>query len=723
MWVCLLAFVACSDDATEVPTPPEEPQLPEVTVTAGQVSETSIEVTLSAKNANWMTCMHLSAAEDEAAPGALEVFRRNEFVVEASEQAVSYVIEDLKPGTTYIIYAAARMDEEYSDVQSLQIATPPVQTALSFVEAGKSMFAYRVDVPEGTIYQHCYIEGWYFDYMLASQQLSDGPDFDMNVFLWNMLVDFGYQAEGPQTFYWSAGDDNEKHGSMAMIVGGKKYYALFSLFEPDNFWFGTPEFVSFETQPAGESNSTMNIIGEEVSPTKIRIRMEADPAQVHFFFYDLYNKASFDEVKAAKGQAGIMDYLYEYGHAVGNTYTDVWITDPGQSYMLAIMGVDPNGDIFYLEKQFDTEQLQPELSVDMRAFERELQGYHAYDTFEVVVTASSFGEIDTDRVLWFMQPKAQIDSMLEMLGGLTFDMLADALETSPEALQYLMMFNPMPLPTEWADQLAANGYFTAYLTDNYDETAYYFVCAVPHNDSYKLAYATAATEAMPQAGETDEQYKAFLGEWTLEGQSSEDYYTRKSYTLRFEELTPNRSYKVYGWSESDISQKYPFEARYSPDTKKITIEGHQLLGTETVGDKELQVLFEGFLMMNGDLQLAVGFTGPVFVGALNGNRLSLFPEYVVLDGYYYEFRTLAYAGYEESSDIFYLFPGDTYPLVNFIVNRAASQSAAKRPSAKGSSSALRAMQSLVWRPETNRPVAAAPAVRDAGARQPAVFVR
>lgn len=723
MWFCILAFVACSsDDTPDVPpVGPVVPESPVVAVEAGEPGETSVEITLSAKNANWLACMHVPEYEAEEEPTALDVFRRDEFVAEVSEGAGKYLIEGLKPGTTYIIYAAARMDEEYSGVESVRVTTAPASRMLSFVEADKSSFSYRVSVPEGTVFQHCYIEGWYFDYMLATQQQVDGPEFDMNVFLWNMLVDLGYQAEGPQDIRWRAGDENVKHGDIAMIVGGKKYYALCSLFEPENNWLGTPEYEAFETAPAGVSDATVKVIVEEASSAKVRVRMEADPATVHFFYYDLYVKESFDVKKEADGQSGVMDYLYEYGHPVANTYTDVWNVDPDRSYMLAIMGVDHNGDLFYVEQQIDSERQQTVLSVDMRPFERELQGYHAYDTFEVTVTAENFGEINAESALWIMQPRAQIDAMLGELGGLTFDMLAEALETDPGAIQYLMMLNPMPLQTEWADRLVADGYFMAYLSDNYDDTEYYFVCALPHDGIYKLSYATARTETMPQSGETDEQYKAYLGEWKLEGQSTEDYYTRKSYMLRFEELTPNRSYKVYGWGDSDVAQKYPFEVRYHADTKKISIEGHQILGIEMLGDKQVQVLFEGFLMANGGLQLVDDFTSKTYIGSLNGDRLSLFPEYVVLAERYYEFRTMAYAGYDATNDAYYAFPGDDYQVVNFMVNRA-SQPAAKSSSAVAPGAKARVLRPVPWRPESRR-IEAAPVIRDASAKQPMIFGR
>lgn len=709
MLFCALAFVACSDDPEVTPPSYEEEAVPEVAIAAGEIDETSAEIVLSAKNASHVACMYVLKSYADEIPSALDVFRQGEFSSEIHEGGEALcLLEKLEPGTSYVVYAAARKDEVYGEVKSLEVTTAALGKMLSFVESTKSTFTYRVDVPEGTTYQHAYIEGWYYDYMLELTKRDAGPEFDMNVFLWNLLVDFGFEAEGPQNFFWYAGQENAKRSDVAKIVGGKKYYALFSLYKAENNWLGTPEAVAFETQPAGVSDGTVNLIGE-VTPTSVKVRMEVDSEKVNFFFYDLYPKAAFDEMKAVKGEAGMMDYVYEYGYSAANTYTDVWGVEPAKSYMLAILGVDRDGDLFYVEKQYDTEALQPELTVDMRPFERDLRGYHAYDTFEVMVTPANFGEIRTDGVLWMMQPKAVLDATLELFG-----MSLEQLLEQPEYISYV---GAMPLPEDCADQLDKNGFFVTYLSDMNPDTEYCFLCAVPYGESYKVAYATASTEAMPEAGVVDDEYKAYLGEWKLEGQSTEDYYTRKSYTLRFEELTPNRSYKVYGWSDADVAQEFPFEARYHADTKKISIEGHQLLGTRTVNGVELPVYFDGFLSFNGGLQLTDSFTGTVYQGSLLGDRLQMFPNYVVLSGRYYEFCTMAYTAYDAAADLFYGF--EEFQIVNFFINRA-SQTAAAAPLTFAAGAKARVMPSIPWRPETSVRVAA-PAVRDASAKQPSVI--
>ena len=140
---CILGCVACSDDPEVTPPVDNGEAVPEITIAAGQISETSVEI------------MHVLEAYDDVAPTALEVFRRNEFVADASETATGHVIGELEPGTTYVVYAAACMDERYSEVKSLKVTTLPRVNMLSVVETTKSTFTYRVDVPEGTTFQHC----------------------------------------------------------------------------------------------------------------------------------------------------------------------------------------------------------------------------------------------------------------------------------------------------------------------------------------------------------------------------------------------------------------------------------------------------------------------------------------------------------------------------------------------------------------------------------------
>ena len=54
---CILGCVACSDDPEVTPPVDNGEAVPEITIAAGQISETSVEIMLSAKHAGRMACM------------------------------------------------------------------------------------------------------------------------------------------------------------------------------------------------------------------------------------------------------------------------------------------------------------------------------------------------------------------------------------------------------------------------------------------------------------------------------------------------------------------------------------------------------------------------------------------------------------------------------------------------------------------------------------------
>ena len=674
----ILSFVlAFGATACEVEQPDNSDGLdyvPTIAIEENEVTENSISITLSADNADTAAWYCTEAGEEggEEELTGEDIFYKGKSL-QLKEGKASLTITDLKPQQLYRIFAASFSGEAYSEPAVAEIETAPREKMLSFVSSTKKGFTYRVDVPENETYQHGYVEGWYFDYQLALAKEDQGSEFDMKAFVWNMLVDRGMEASGPQSFEWNAGDYNEKLDKKAFIVGGHHYYALFSFFGAENDWRGTPEVLRIDLDPAGESAESIDISADLISQEKVIIRMECNSDNVNFFFYDLYTKESYDKMMSEQGKEGLANHLFEYGYPVGNTYTDSWGVDPGESYMLAVLGVDYNGDIFYIDKQFDTPLYEKSIYVEMKPYERELQGHHAYDTFELVVAPQHFGELNSESIVWTLQTKSHVDTYLESM-GLTLDQLPFE--------YFYQLFTPMPLPEDQLEMIDKYGYISTLLktdatySDLQPDTEYCYIIAIPTGEDenpYKLAYATAKTEAEYGGGEPEEGYAAYLGEWTLTGQTTEDYSTYKEYHLRIEALTPNRSFKLYGWGNSEITQKRPFEVRYNPETQEITIEGEQFLGTETTAAGNLDIILTGLLPARGELVLLDGYSGPMFTGKVDGSRLRLFPAVVNVGGYDYSFQTLTYLGYNNGK--FFGFPGDEYNLVNFFIDRASSSSA------------------------------------------------
>lgn len=711
--VALSMAVACGENRGEEPNKPLEPEekTPKVTL-SGVASSTTIDLTFTVSDATRMAWLCVGASS-ETEYTAEEIFTEGEVVdVESDTVKITKTVSDLTPETTYVVWAAAATESEHSEPAVYEIETLPEELPepmLSAVSHSKTGFTYHIEVPEGTTYQHGYVEGWYYDYML--EEAKKDSEFDMNVFLWNMLVDFGIEGSGPQDVAWEA-DENVKRQQKAHLVGGHHYYAMVSLFQPDNDWQGTPEAVRFDLDPAGTSSETIKLI-EEVAHESIKVRMECDPDKVNFFYYDLYTMAGYEQKMEEEGQEGMMNYLFEKGYHADNTYTDTWEAEGGNSYMLAILGVDNNGDIFFMEKQLDTPEYIPTVTMSMKPYNRELSGYHAYETFELYVEPMHFGEIDSESVLWRLISKAEVDMYLEYYPGVTLETL--------DFNTFYALFSPWPLIEEHAAMLDEQGYINAILESEsyalYPDTEYCFFIAIPTGDEtnpYMLAYTTAKTEAEYGGGEPEAEYSAYLGEWTLTGVSTEDYDTPKTYTLRFEELTPNRSFKVYGWSSSDISQKYPFEVRYHPDTKKISIEGDQTLGVESTDDGEMDVIFGGMFYYNGELTMLSGYSGTMYTGRIEDNRLMLFPELFKFNGRQYDFSTLAYSVRIDGE--YFALDGDEYSVVNFIVERSGA-SAVTEPVRNGVLYPVRADKvrgSEFWKSESSAVICRPVTIREDG---------
>lgn len=674
---CLMIGLTSCEEKVIKPTPPE----PEVSVEAVTTGDSFLEFNLSASNSDEMAFFLLENTEGHDVPDAEDIFN-NGIVYEVSDEPVLCRVEELTYETPYIIYAAASKEGKYSKVETLEMVTIVPETYLSFVSSTKKSFTYKISVPEGKTFQHTYIQGWLYDYLLSRAQQDDGDEFDMDVFRWNLLIDYGIEATGPQEITWTAGDYDAKRDDKALIVGGHKFYALFSFYDgsnPEEAWKGTPEAVSFELEEAGESSSTVNIIDELVSSEKIRVRMELDPSQVSFMFYNLYSKDSYDSYLAENGEKGLKDYMFEYGYSASNTYTDSWTVEGGKSYVLVILGVDPSGDTFLATKQYDVPELQPQINITMQPYNRELQGYYSYNTFQITVEPENFkGEIDPYNVTWNIMDKETLDIYLGMFMMTSLEDL-DKPEFESFRLMAIGSLCSQYLPTEQQNTLKENGYFKMTYSDCNPSTEYYYLCAIitgdDNNRTYEFSYAKATTEAQYGGGSPEAGYQAYLGEWTLTGKTTKDYSTNDSYTLCFETLTPNRSFKVYGWGHSDVAQNYPFEVRYNPDTQKISIEGEQILGTTETSAGEMEVVFTGLFSYRGYLNLVSGYSGELYSGGIIDGavpRLSLFPNFIKLPSGSFEFQTMAYSGYMDGE--FYTFEGDDYEIVNFTVEKSASSS-------------------------------------------------
>lgn len=686
----------CTESKTDDPQPVTPPT---VAVELGRVTETEIEIKLSAKDADKMAYYVVEATDAATTPDAATVFELGESS-QAFETPESFEILDLKSGTAYTVYAAASKGDTYSEVASVDATTevPVVHELITDVQASGLSVSYNIDLQEGNICYHAYVEKWYYDLALMIAMQTAGPEFDKNAFMYNLLSEVGIPCEVSGQFVWTAGEDHPTRRTVS-LTPGKDYYVIAASFVNES-WFGEPSLIPF-TMPEskGVSAEDIDISIDDLTTESVTLRMACDETKIAFFFYDLYEKSQFDAFKAEKGERGMMDYLFEYndGNVSGNTYTDKWIVDSGKSYVLALYGVDYNGCEIYKEFQVDVPVPTPVLALDIIPYDRELQGYHDYDTFLMSFEPLYFtNELNVDRMFCSVMPmeKAMFDEYMGMFFGLSGASLSD-IEQLLSQQEYFYMFysymstfyvNPIYDDAE-IDSLTKNGYFERVFTGLNADTEYVFIAIAFDGETPVIRLASARTAAYPESAEASDGYKAFLGNWTVLGQTTADWTSYENYNLRIEELTPNRSFKVYGWSRTSISQEFPFVMRYHPETGKVSVDGPQVLGKKTVDGKEMDVVFIGKMYASGYDKLVVilGYNGPVYTGSLNGDNLSMFGEMIKVGGRDKEFMSMNYMlQYEDDN---YYVAGDEEDLVYFRISRAAaSASAAKGVSPLRSSS-------------------------------------
>ena len=676
----------CTESGTDDPQPVTPPT---VAVELGRVTETEIEIKLSAKDADKMAYYVVEATDAASIPDAATVFELGESS-QAFETPESFEILDLKSGTAYTVYAAASKGDTYSEVASTDATTevPAVHDLITDVQVSGLSVSYNIDLPEGCVCYHSYIEKWYYDFALMVAMQTAGPEFDKTSFIYSLLSEIGIPGEVSGQVVWTAGEDHPSRRTVS-LTPGKDYYVMAAAIENES-WTGEPSLIPF-TMPAsnGVSTEDIDISIDDLTTEYVTLRMACDETKIAFFFYDLYAKSQFDTFKAEKGERGMMDHLFEYngGNVSGNTYTDKWTVSAGESYVLALYGVDYNGCEIYKELQVDVPVPTPVLSLDIIPYDRELQGYHDYDTFLMSFEPLYFTNgLNVDRLFCSTMPmeKAMFDEYIGMLGA--SGMSLEEIEKLFSQQEYFYMFysymsmfyvNPIYDDAEIAS-LTKNGYFERVFSGLNADTEYVFIAIAFDGENPVVRITSAKTAAYPESTEASDGYKAFLGNWTVLGQTTADWSTYENYNLRIEELTPNRSFKVYGWSKSSISQELPFVMRYHPETGKISVDGPQVLGKKTVDGKEMDVVFTGKMYASGydDLVLVLGYNGPIYTGTLNGDNLSMFGEMIKIGGRDKEFMSMNYIlQYEDDN---YFVEGDEYDLVYFRINRAAASAAAAK---------------------------------------------
>ena len=672
--VLLLSTVSCKEKEPSG-SQPDAPQ-PKIEITQGEVTSDQIEFFLSATDADEVA-YYFQETTDEVPLLTVQSLFKNGEVYAASAEPVSFVMSDLTPETEYTVYAAASKDGQYfSKIKELTIFTAAKQKMLEFVSANKTEFSYKVNVEEGQSYFHTYFEGWYFEYNYELNKYiaeASGEEFDASVFIWNMLATMGSLGKDSQVITWYAGQENENRGEQAFLVPGIKYYAVAALYDEETgMWYEDqkPQIISFSMAEPGESSQTVDCTIDGVSPYSVNIRMECDEALVNFFKYNLYPLSQYKSYVAENGKEGMMKYVSEYGYGKGNTYTDTWTVNPGESYMHCLYGVDFNGDEFYQDMLVQIPLPEAKIHLSLSPYERDLEGYNTYNTLKVSATFADFIGLDYESSVFYLPAgpvkKSDFDAMLASAGlGGTFEDLEVNGEMLYALAQANLGMNPVSAEPELIAELKDKKAFDKVYTGLDADTEYVYMVIAFYDGKTMCRLVSGKTDPAPIEVTESDAYKAFLGNWTVNGKQTTDWATYSSYHIRIERLTSNRSYKIYGWSSQQVGQDYPFEASFDEATNKIKIQTPQVLGTVVIEDYEYEIHFVGKAYKSGQEALIVlgDYEGLAYAGKLNGSYLSLMGEMPQYIGQWWEFKSMSYVLYDRANKEYFAL--EPYDLVYF----------------------------------------------------------
>lgn len=692
----LLTSWSCSEDTTSGPGP-EEPTAPELSAQLQSAQEGTVTFTVTATEGAEVAYWFGEAAFFETVDVTPEtIFRTGETITPVSFPA-TVTIEEANLYVANRIWIAARSNGLYSQALCLEV-NPSDEDILTAGEATKTSLSYIIgNVAPDAAVSHTYIELWFYKY-LHDQAVAEYGELTEEEFNRLVLANYGITSTGPRTVVWNAGDANEPRDSFAAIVGGRTYVALAApLLNAETGQMGRAESVEINTPEPDESSARVQVTISELTPEGMLSVI--DPGEdVRFFYYALFSRQTLDEFLSENTEKDLCDYLYEYGYVSANCYTDQWgFTVPGVAYVLAIYGVDMNGDTFLQQEAIEPEPYEPEIELTLTPYENEAESLYGYNTLHVSATFRYFDQIDPSTVKYLFTSKEMIDALSS---GLSIE----------DAIQYgLFLPYAMPLSEEWSASLTAQQQFSGVLKEDpftfsalQPQTEYCFLVMTndPSGTEVIGAYAVAATNAEPSE-EEDEGYKAYLGEWTLKGQSTEFWSPNTiTYNLRVEELVTNYSYRVYGWSDADVAQTTPFVMNYDPETQQVYIQGPQDLGPYN-GNDNIHLYFGGMVLGDGD-NLNYVNTAPqrLFTGHLYDDSFILQGEFTEFEGRSTDYRSMNYVSVDSATpDTYSRIPGALYDAIYFNIQRAAASGTAAR------------------RNYVERPAAPAPALQSAAAGQ------
>lgn len=584
------------------------------------------------------------------------------------------ITEDIAPNTEYTILAAARQGDTYSEVAT---ATAIVEKTgiLSFVDATKTSFTYKVSNTGNRTYFHTYFEKWFFEYAKEYYESYAGEPLTVQETCELALMDFGKQETGDKEITWTVGDPNDLRGegARANITPGKEYMAVAAIYDASTQKFDTAEIVEFSTPEAGKSQATVTVEIKDLTETGMLSVVNPDE-NVMFYYYSAFLKEEFDRVVESEGEEFFEDYLFVIGEARYNSYTTKWrFTTPGVPYVLSVYGIDKNGDTFLHNEVVTPPAIEPEISINMQPFDSETAS--GFNTLKMQVLFANFDEPVIPGNVYFAGPFTT-----ESFGGMSIEDCMANLEglIGTGILGPVAMYHP-----EWLEQISSTGgdFEAEFNTDIFysslspDKTYYTIVALVDNGGAIQYASYGEGTTAKAPSDADDPDYMAYIGNWTLKGQSTGDNWgDRVSYDLRIEENVKNHSFKVYGWSGTTASQEHPFIMNYDPETKGVYVKGPQNFG-DMPDDPESELVFGGMILygVTDHLTFCYDDYGTIFTGKRQDDMLTIFGEVIEVSDMPYEYMTMNYVSLKKDLSGVSRLEGAPEDIIYFNISRNDSQ--------------------------------------------------
>lgn len=654
--VMFIAAVGCQKN--DVKEDPGTGTAPELAVEILDKSLEKITVSVNADRNADIAWLFSESADFVQAWGGNEIppediFSLGEVLTAEEYPLMIEITEELESDTEYILAVAARNDGMYSDVHTESIMIES-ENMLSLTNVTKTSFTYAVNnVADDQQWYHTYFEkSFYEEEVIPSIRTSYGESLTEQQILEYALEDFGYVDYGVKEITWTAGDDNSLRGEYvrANIVSGQDYVAVAAPYDISAGQFGTAEIISFSTPESEGSSASVTVTIEDLTLDGMKSIITPDE-NVNFYFYLLFSKTVYDEA-ISYGEEFVEDYLKNYGYVSYNEYTDKWaFTSPGDQYELLILGVDRNGDTFLQVEDIVPPPLVPEISISAVPYDSEAYGSrHGYENLWLQVHFDNFSEpVDPGSIYFGICLQSEIDGyggpdwLMENIGQLSGYYIMPMYQTYPDLSADL---------EEKGDSFS--GVIERYffnMNPLTPDTGYYIVLAVADMNTGEFiysSYALARTNKAPVAGE-DPDYQAYLGNWTLSGQSTgSNWGDRVQYQLRVEQLVENYSFKVYGWSGTSVGEEYPFIMNYNPDTKGVYIMGPQELGPVT-GSPDFNLVFGGMILygVTDNLTFCYDDLDVTFEGSIQYDGLTLFGRSIDVGGFPYDYRSMNYVAVKD----------------------------------------------------------------------------